>query len=111
MPLNVELHDDILSICHTYEQNGDLMYDPLVYFRVDYENEKVIPISFENSGMGVYEQFDTIGEELTPGDVAQKNDLLSFMDTWLDNIEQQGYKPVPDEKEPDVSKNKGGEAI
>lgn len=46
---SVEMHDDIFSIAHTYEQNGDLMYDPLIYFKVDYDKEKVIPISYENS--------------------------------------------------------------
>lgn len=57
-PLHVEMNSDILTIAQTYVQNGDLMYDPRIDFKVDYENKRVIPESFENSGMGVYEQYD-----------------------------------------------------
>lgn len=91
--LSIELHGDMFSIAHTYEQNGDLMYDPLVYFKVDSENEKVIPVSYENSGLGVYESFD-IDAEPTPDSVKRQNDILDFTDEWLDNIERQGYEPV-----------------
>lgn len=95
--LSVEMHDDIFSIAHTYEQNGDLMYDPLIYFKVDYDKEKVIPISYENSGMGIYETYDAEAEP-TPDSVQKMSSVLDFTDTWLDNIEQQEYESVvPDE--------------
>ncbi len=95
--LSVELNDNVFSIAHTYVQNGDLMYDPMISFIVDYENEKVIPISYENSGLGIYESYDPNAEP-TPQSVQNINGVLEFMDTWLDNIEQQGYEPaVPDE--------------
>ncbi len=103
-PLSVELHDNIFSIAHTYEQNGDLMYDPMVCFIVDYENEKVIPISYENSGLGIYESYD-INAEPTPAVVKQQNDVLDFMDEWLDNIEQQGYEPDVNEITAEKSKD------
>ncbi len=91
--LSVELNDNIFSIAHSYEQNGDLMYDPMICFIVDYEKEKVIPISYENSGMGIFESYDSEAEP-APQTVQNVNSVLDFMDTWLDNIEQQGYKPV-----------------
>ncbi|MBQ7009132.1 MAG: hypothetical protein IJN05_07950, partial [Ruminococcus sp.] len=100
--LSVELNDNVFSIAHTYVQNGDLMYDPMISFIVDYENEKVIPISYENSGMGIYESYDPNAEP-TPQSVQNINGVLEFMDTWLDNIEQQGYEPVV----PDGDKNRG----
>ncbi|MGN1106676.1 MAG: DUF6908 domain-containing protein, partial [Huintestinicola sp.] len=96
--LSVELHGDVFSIAHTYEQNGDLMYDPLICFRVDYDNEKVIPISYENSGMGIYETYDPDAEP-TPQSVQEMTKVLDFTDTWLDNIEQQGYEPVRDDED------------
>ena len=43
MPLHVEMNSDILTIAQTTVQNGDLMYDPRIDFKVDYENKKVIP--------------------------------------------------------------------
>ena len=95
--LSVELHGNTLSIAHTYEQNGDLMYDPRIDFKVDYSNEKVIPISYENSGMGIYNTFDSSGEP-TSESVKQTNEVLEFTDTWLDNIEEQGYRIQPQER-------------
>ncbi len=98
--LHVEMNGDVLTICQTYEQNGDLMYDPRIDLKVDYDNKKVIPLSFENSGMGVYEEYSS---ELTPEIAKQMNDVLDFMDnTMLENIEKAGYEPVED----DVDRNK-----
>jgi len=82
---------------HTYEQNGDLMYDPRIDFKVDYSNEKVVPISYENSGMGIYNTFDSSGEP-TPESVRQANEVLEFTSDWLDNIEEQGYRIQPQER-------------
>ena len=97
---HVEMNGDVLTICQTYEQNGDLMYDPRIDLRVDYDNQKVIPLNYENSGMGVYEEYDS---ELTPETAKQMNDVLDFMDnTMLENIEKAGYEPVED----DVDRNK-----
>ena len=91
--LSVELHNNVFSIAHTYLQNGDLMYDPLICLNVDFVNQKVIPISYENSSLGVYEQYD-INAEPTSESVKKQNDVLDFMDTWLDNIGEQGYRSV-----------------
>ena len=99
-------NDNIFSIGHTYVQNGDLMYDPMISFIVDYENEKVIQISYENSGMGIYESYDPNAEP-TPQSVQNINGVLEFMDTWLDNIEQQGYEPVV----PDEDRNRGNNDV
>ena len=101
--LHVEMNGDVLTICQTYEQNGDLMYDPRIDLKVDYDNQKVIPLSFENSGMGVYEEYSS---ELTPEIAKQMNDVLDFMDnTMLENIEKAGYESVED----DVDRNKSAQ--
>ena len=91
-PLSVEMQGDILALAHTYVQNGDLMWDPRIDFKVDYDNKKVTPISYENSGLGVYEEYDIA--EPTPQLIEKLHELLDFTDTWLDNIESQGYKPI-----------------
>lgn len=97
MPLVVELHDDILTMEHYYIQEGDRMYDPLITMRVDYENETVIPLDFEQSNMGIYERYSE--ENPTPQEIKQRNDVLDFLaDTWLDNIADQGYKPVSEQE-------------
>lgn len=43
------MNGDVLTICQTYEQNGDLMYDPRIDLKVDYDNKKVIPLSLKTA--------------------------------------------------------------
>lgn len=92
MPLHVEMNSDILTIAQTTVQNGDLMYDPRIDFKVDYENKKVIPLSFENSFQGVYERYDIADGK--PETMKQINDILAFADDWMDRIEEQGYQNI-----------------
>ncbi|MCC8042587.1 MAG: hypothetical protein LIO69_03620, partial [Oscillospiraceae bacterium] len=84
MPLNVELHGSKLTLSHTYISNGDLMYDPAITFKIDKENETAIAMTFENSGLGKYENF----EENPAGRADCESHVL---DTWLPNIVKQGY--------------------
>ena len=103
MPLHVEMNSDVLTISQTYVQNGDLMYDPRIDFKVDYENKKVIPQSFENSGEGVYERYDI--SDGKPETMKQINDILTFADDWMDRIEEQGYSEVNVERCEEHSKD------
>ena len=91
-----------LRISQTYVQNGDLMYDPRIDFKVDYENKKVIPQIFENSGEGVYERYDI--SDGKPETMKQINDILTFADDWMDRIEEQGYSAS--QKNYDIDKSK-----
>ena len=104
--LHVEMNGDVLTICQTYKQNGDLMYDPRIDLRVDYDNQKVIPISFENSGVGAYQEFDP--DNMTPEMAKEMNDVLDYMDsTMLEEIERQGYEPVVAEGKIEKSRKEG----
>ncbi|MGN0594642.1 MAG: YodL domain-containing protein, partial [Hominimerdicola sp.] len=83
-PLSLEwLDGDYLSVMHTYTLNGDLMRDPDIVLKVDFENETVSAISYENSGFGQYREY----EDGSPG----QRDTNRFMSDWLKNIEQQEY--------------------
>ena len=75
--VHVEMNENILTICQTYVQNGDLMYDPRIDLRVDYDNNKVIPLSYENSSVGAYQEF--CPDNLTPEMAKNMNDVLEFM--------------------------------
>lgn len=70
---------------------------PRIDFKVDYENKKVIPKSFENSGEGVYEQYNI--SDGKPETMKQINDILTFADDWMDRIEEQGYFPITGDDE------------
>ena len=91
--VHVEMNENILTICQTYVQNGDLMYDPRIDLRVDYDNNKVIPLSYENSSVGAYQEF--CPDNLTPEMAKNMNDVLEFMsDTMLENIEEGDFEEV-----------------
>ena len=75
---------------HYYMQNGDRMYDPYMDFLIDREAGTLRAFSYENSGIGVYQEAD-------PTDPAQEkkiSGLGQFFATWLNNIASQGYEPV-----------------
>lgn len=84
-PLSAEWIDgNMFSLKHTYVENDNLMCDPKVVFKVDFENETVNAISFENSGTGIYQKH-------SDGSLDQK-DTNSFVVSWLNNIEMQKYQ-------------------
>ena len=91
MPFHVEMCEDVLTLTQTYVQNGDLMYDPRIDFRVDYENKKVIPLTFENSGLGVYQEFDITDGK--PETMKQINSILEFTDDWMDTFDSEDFVP------------------
>ncbi len=71
-------------------QNGDRMYDPYMDFLIDTEAGTLRAFSYENSGIGVYQEAD-------PADPAQEKKIAGFgqfFATWLNNIASQGYEPV-----------------
>ena len=76
---------------------------PRIDFKVDYENQKVIPLSFENSFQGVYEEYDI--SDGKPETMKQINDILAFADDWMDDIEVQGYSPVTGDDEIEQTKD------
>lgn len=43
---------------HYYMQNGDRMYDPYMDFQIDKEAGTLRAFSYENSGIGVYNEAD-----------------------------------------------------
>lgn len=51
MPLHLQWIDtDVIAVSHTYQQNGDLMYDPEMTFRIDREKGTMESLSFRQDG-------------------------------------------------------------
>ena len=104
MPLvieNLEYTDadgnPVYSMTHYGELNGDAMADPDMTFAVDFKNGTVIPRTFQNDYMGAYDEVfieDENGKptKYRPGLLRSLDD---FLRTWLQNIEHQGFDPVP----------------
>ena len=80
-------YGDYYCMEHYYMQNGDRMYDPYMDFLIDTEAGTLRAFSYENSGIGVYQEAD-------PADPAQEKKIAGFgqfFATWLNNIASQGY--------------------
>ena len=90
MPLHLEWIDtDVIAVSHTYTQNGDLMRDPEMTFRVDREKGTMEPLTFRQDGsIQIYQEVYP-----EPGKWIPKlhRDLNTFAQQWLKNISEQGY--------------------
>ena len=97
---------------HYYMQNGDRMYDPYMDFQIDKEAGTLRAFSYENSGIGVYNEADPDD----PAHEKQINGFNKFFATWLNNIRSQGYEPVRasmmvNDEEVDVDLRPAAEAV
>ena len=90
MPLHLEWIDaDMIAVSHTYVQNGDVMRDPEMTFRVDREKGTLEPLTFQQDGsIQIYQEVYP-----EPGIWIPKlrRDLNTFAQQWLKNISQQRY--------------------
>ena len=78
-PLSLEwLGGNKLSVMQTYVQYGDLMRDPDIVLDIDFVNQTAKPVSYENSGLGMYQEYED-------GSKGQR-DLTKFMNDWLRNL-------------------------
>ena len=81
-PLTVEwITDNRLSLSHTYTQLGDLMYDPMIDYEIDFEKQTANAVMYEHSALGIYQEYSN-------GTKGQR-DTNSFTKTWLKNIREQ----------------------
>ena len=98
-PLTVEnVGDNLISVMHSFVQNGDLMRDPDIVLLVDNANKTASAVSYEMSSIGLYKEymdFET-GKIL---DEAGQKETDSFLSDWFKNIERQQYVLVRGEKE------------
>ena len=86
-PLIVEKFGDTVLIAHTYVQNGDLMYDPAIEFSFDTKNHRAQALTYELSGMGIYQDFR---DGNLPDQKADVEEMA--LDVMFDNIKSYGYE-------------------
>jgi len=102
MPLSVEMiGDNQISIMHSFSQNGDLMYDPMMVFEVDHKVKTATAVEFQQSNPplyqridedGIWHSIDGNGNERTIKNL--ETQLNSFASQWFDNIGVQDYSPI-----------------
>ena len=110
MPLSVERINEGIntpygtaneySLCHYYDQNGELMQDPEMCFWVvdkrtvhhnGMEWVAVYPISFTQANLGKYERSAWVTEEGIALKLVMQADHAEFAQMWLNNIKNQGF--------------------
>ena len=91
MPLTIErTYGNEIAIYHTFEQNGDLMFDPDMSFELDTESKTLSARSFQQSSPPIYQEAQE-GDNLNHRLVRELN---SFAVQWFRNIENQRYERV-----------------
>ena len=83
-----------VSVCHYGEQNGDLMKDPEIMYRVNSVTGSVLPEMYQNDYIGKYQEavFEQEGKIFIRP--ALIKDLKSFTRTWAYNLKAQGHTLV-----------------
>ena len=90
MPLHLEwIGQDEIAISHTFVQNGDLMRDPEMTFRVDREKGTLEPLTYRQDGTPqMYQEVYPAPGRWIP---KLSRDLSRFAQQWLNNISEQRY--------------------
>ncbi len=85
MDFNIEvIGDNQIALSHYGELNGDAMADPDIVFTVDKENKLLIPESYQNDYMNVYQSRND--------DAHFCNDVNQYTSSWLNNIKECNYR-------------------
>ncbi len=88
MDLVIEkLGDKHYSLTHYYEQNGDLCPDPDMEVKVYPDTKMAEALSYQDS-FG----YRCVYPELGKVDIKAKKELNIFLDKWLSNIINQGFR-------------------
>ena len=103
-PLCIERNGDVVFVAHTYTQNGDLMYDPAIEFYFDRKNQKAEALSYELSGMGMYQDFR---DGNLPNEKADVEEMV--LETMFPNIKDYNYKLVDTDLDAEIDENERGE--
>ena len=87
MDLTIErIGSDEISLTHYYEQNGDLVADPDMQIRINFDNKTAEALTFQDwiCFRCVYPEPDKVNLQL-------KKELNSFLLDWLKNLKRQGF--------------------
>ena len=99
-PLCIERNGDVVFVAHTYTQNGDLMYDPAIEFYFDSKNLKAEALSYELSGMGMYQDFR---DGNLPNEKTDVEEMI--LETMFPNIKDYNYKLVDTDLDAEIDEN------
>jgi len=82
------LPNQAISIAHYFEMNGDLCQDPEMVVLVNASDRTAEAYSFQQAMPPIYQEVYDEGNRVDP---ALKQNLNTFLETWLDNLVNQGH--------------------
>lgn len=86
MPLVIERHDEMISVAHYFEQNGDLIADP----DVELHHPSWFPTGITQHPFGYRSKFRTInGKEYISRSFHKE--VSGFLSLWAKNLNGQGW--------------------
>ncbi len=100
MPLSIERigttaeGHSLIAMAHTGTQNGDLMVDPEIIFRVDVSNDlhTAEPVTFRNDYVGVNQLvYRDIEKSTSDVNVRLKAELKTYARSWFRNLKNKGF--------------------
>lgn len=83
----------VYSLAHYGIQNGDLMADPEVTFSINHETGNLMPLSYQNDYMAIYQQIFKQKDNKTLYNPRWLIDVDEFLYLWRKNIIAQGFAP------------------
>ena len=90
---NDSFGNPVYSFCHWGKQNGDAMRDPDLTFSINAKEETIIPLTFQNDYLRLYQEVFKEAGGKTVYSRSLLTDLDKFFWNWLKNIYNQGFKP------------------
>ncbi|MFO0848318.1 MAG: hypothetical protein U0871_07150 [Gemmataceae bacterium] len=97
MPLSIEIvgkgprGGPLISIMHTYEQNGDLMRDPDLVVELIPPVNWWLPISFQQDNLGIFQEAVMLDGDRLITHSRLVDSLKAFMTEWDRNLGEQGF--------------------
>jgi len=79
----------LVSVAHTYHQNGDTLYDPEMQFEVT--ASKWLPVSYRQDNLGVRQEAVWVTHRQVQIVPRLVRDLSRFARTWDRNLRAQGF--------------------
>jgi len=75
-----------ISLAHYYEQNGDLIPDPDITVKINFENKTAEVLSYQDCF-----KYDRVYQDDGKINFKLKKDLNKFFIKWLEILKQQGF--------------------
>lgn len=79
----------VIAMAHNYIQYGDVMADPDMQVRIIPEMHSIEALTYQLDSMGIFQQ---VYPEKGKVNIQAKKELNSFLEKWLINLIDQGFK-------------------